>query len=89
MVLLLSKISSHDSPISDVVLTGIKVLDQWLSMGGKKAQSYLGKNYNHIGHFRADGWVINEAKRKLAKVENPIYQAPSQEELIRKLNLCK
>lgn len=72
----------------EVVNTGIKILDDWLSLRGRRAQSYLGKDYNHIGHFRADGWVINTAKEKLAKVSNPI-QAPSQEELIRKLNLCK
>lgn len=73
----------------DVVDTGIKILDNWLSLGGKKAKSYLGKDFNHINHFRKDGWVINTAKEKLSKTTSPVYEAPSQEELIRKLNLCK
>ncbi len=71
----------------NVIDTGIKILDGWLSLGGAKAKSYLGKNYNHIGHFRADGWVINEAKRKLATAVPK--EVPTQEELIRKLNLCR
>lgn len=71
----------------NVIDTGIKILDGWLSLGGAKAKSYLGKNYNHIGHFRSDGWVINEAKRKLATAIHK--EVPTQEELIRKLNLCR
>lgn len=39
----------------------LHILDNWLKSGSKYAVKYVGKN--NYAHFRADGWVVNEAKR--------------------------
>lgn len=39
----------------------ILILDSWLKTGGKYSEKYVGKN--NYAHFRADGWVINTAKK--------------------------
>ena len=38
------------------------ILDNWLKSGSKYAIKYVGKN--NYAHFRSDGWVVNEAKKK-------------------------
>ena len=45
----------------------VEVLDEWLSLGGANAKQYIGKN--NYGHFKADGWVLNQAKERLEKEE--------------------
>lgn len=40
----------------------ILILDNWLINGGKASEKYIGKN--NYAHFRSDGWLLNEAKRK-------------------------
>ncbi len=37
------------------------ILDIWLKSDNKSAEKYVGKN--HYAHFRADGWIINKARR--------------------------
>jgi len=52
----------------EIVDKAIVLLDNWLDSGSSNAIKYLGKN--NYGHFRSDGWVINEAQRaglKLSK----------------------
>ena len=39
----------------------LHILDNWLKSGSRYAVKYVGKN--NYAHFRADGWVVNEAKR--------------------------
>lgn len=72
---------------STLINTGIKILDNWLSKGGKSAQSYLGKEYNHKGHFRSDSWVLNEAKKLISQPKD--FVIPSEEELLKRLKICK
>ena len=43
----------------------LKILDEWLSAGSREATKYVGRN--NYGHFRSDGWLINEAERSLRK----------------------
>lgn len=50
-----------------LALKMVKVFDDWLSVGGANAKQYIGKN--NYGHFKADGWVLNEAKKALEKEE--------------------
>ena len=42
----------------ELIRKALLILDGWLRCGGKK---YAGKN--NYAHFRADGWLINEAAR--------------------------
>ena len=44
----------------DLLLKGLKILDNWLGSGSPTANKYIGKN--NYAHFRSDGWVINTAK---------------------------
>ena len=44
----------------DLLKIAIKILDTWLKGKTKEACKYIGKN--NYGHFRSDGWVINEAR---------------------------
>ncbi len=46
-----------------ILKTALKILDKWLKSGSPEAVRYVGKN--NYAHFRADGWVINEAIRNL------------------------
>ncbi len=50
-----------------LALKMVEVLDEWLTIGGANAKQYLGKN--NYGHFKADGWVLNQAKERLEKEE--------------------
>lgn len=43
----------------------IQVFEDWLSLKGKTAKQYIGKN--HYAHFKADHWVIKEAEKALEK----------------------
>ena len=54
-VLLLKKYGCH------ILNKALVILDKWLTTGGKASEKYVGKN--NYAHFRADGWVINEAIR--------------------------
>lgn len=45
----------------DLLRKSLVIFDNWLQFGGKSAEKYVGKN--NYAHFRADGWVINEAQR--------------------------
>ena len=76
-----------DKHSSNIIDTGIKILDNWLIKGGKSAQSYLGKDYNHKGHFRSDSWVINEAKKIVYTPKD--FVIPTEEELLKRLKICK
>ena len=51
----------------NLALKMVKVLDDWLSIGGHNAKQYIGKN--NYGHFRKDYWVFQEAKKLLEKEE--------------------
>lgn len=44
----------------ELIQKALLILDSWLGCGGKK---YAGKN--NYAHFRADGWLLNEAARTL------------------------
>lgn len=44
-----------------LLLSALKILDNWLMSGSPLALKYVGKN--NYAHFRSDGWVINEARR--------------------------
>ena len=46
----------------ELLTRALKILDDWLSHGGKASEKYVGKN--NYAHFRADGWVLNAAKNK-------------------------
>ena len=46
----------------DLLRKSLLILDKWLKSGGKPSEKYVGKN--NYAHFRADGWLINEAKRQ-------------------------
>lgn len=41
------------------------ILECWLQGGGKPAEKHVGKN--NYAHFRADGWVINQARFAIQK----------------------
>lgn len=45
----------------------VKVLEEWLAIGGATAKQYIGKN--NYGHFKSDGWVYQEAKKIIEKEE--------------------
>ena len=51
----------------NLALKMVKVLDDWLSIGGHNAKQYIGKN--NYAHFRKDYWVYQEAKKLLEKEE--------------------
>ena len=38
------------------------ILNSWLKSRNKYASKYIGKN--NYAHFRSDGWVVNEARRR-------------------------
>lgn len=46
----------------DLLRKSLIILDKWLKSGSKPSEKYVGKN--NYAHFRADGWVINEALRQ-------------------------
>ncbi len=45
----------------DLLRRALLILDEWLLLGGRASQKFVGKN--NYAHFRSDGWVVNEAKR--------------------------
>ena len=45
----------------ELLRKSLLILDSWLKEGGKSTKKYIGKN--NYAHFRADGWVVNTAKR--------------------------
>lgn len=45
----------------DLLRKALLIFDNWLKSGSKSSVKYIGKN--NYAHFRADGWVVNEAKR--------------------------
>lgn len=45
----------------DLLRKSLLILDKWLQSGSKTAEKYVGRN--NYAHFRADGWVLNEALR--------------------------
>lgn len=47
----------------DLLKNALQIFDNWLQSGSPHSLKYKGKN--NYAHFRADGWVINEAKRIL------------------------
>lgn len=49
----------------DLLRKSLLLLDTWLKSGGKSSAKYVGKN--NYAHFRADGWLINEAKQSLCR----------------------
>ena len=53
-------IAKYDLELISFALT---LLDDWLNSHSPVANKYIGKN--NYAFFRSDGWVINEAKRKL------------------------
>ena len=55
----------------ELALAMVKILDNWLSLNGTTAKQYVGKN--NYGHFKGDGWVLNEAK-KLVEQESASKQ---------------
>lgn len=51
----------------ELALKMVEIFDNWLSVGGKTAQQYIGKN--NYGHFKSDNWVLNKAKEELKKTK--------------------
>ncbi len=49
----------------EIANKGIAILDAWLSRKSTNAMKYHNKNHN--GFFRADSWVVNEAKAAVGK----------------------
>lgn len=47
----------------NIVSFSLKLLDDWLNSSSPVANKYVGKN--NYAFFRSDGWLINEAIRKL------------------------
>lgn len=47
----------------EIITFAIKLLDDWLNSHSPVANKYVGKN--NYAFFRSDGWVVNEAIRKL------------------------
>lgn len=45
-----------------LIKKALMILDNWLETGGHASAKYVGKN--NYGHFRSDGWLLNEAKRQ-------------------------
>lgn len=49
----------------DLFYCAVKILQKWFKTGGSHAGKYIGKN--NYAHFRADGWLINTAKKEFIK----------------------